>query len=252
MNDFHIHATAYRPTNPQGDMSVAEIARRCAGMGYAAIGLLDHVNANPKNPPGVIAAIVASCRLVAGGIAVCAGAEADIADVRGTVTCTAEFAGEQRLAYVIASIHDLGAKVSNPREYVELCHRALMAAVEQNRHVDVIGHPWGHAMAGKCGAPDGQSAYGVIPEHWQREFVGALATRGVAIEVNAKKSSPDFLDAAYRRFIGWARDAEVRVMCGSDAHVFAHLGTTPACETFLREMGYPDSLRWRPTEKAQS
>jgi len=70
LQDFHIHATAYRLGNPDPDNTVQTILKRCDDLGFAAVGVLEHLNLSAKHPVSCLRSLVQEFR---GRAAVCRG-----------------------------------------------------------------------------------------------------------------------------------------------------------------------------------
>jgi hypothetical protein len=64
--DLHIHATQYRLQGARPEMTVRNVARQLEGDGYAAAGIVEHLDTNPKHPLSCLEAMVAEFRLLSG------------------------------------------------------------------------------------------------------------------------------------------------------------------------------------------
>lgn len=246
--DFHIHATYHRLGNPQKDMTVANIVRRCEGLSYSSVGMVEHLDRSPKHPLSCLEELVEEFRSVSSSMDCFVGAELDKVDEGISVPGAREIKERLGLDYFLGAVHGVGPQVTSVEAYVEDHHRRLMALVEDCDFVDIVAHPWvtGRALVGRGIVDEWRFEY--IPEGVLREFVQALADHGKAVELN-RKARLDFDDPAYRRFVDMLREAGVRISIGSDAHRMEAVGTTAPLEGFLQAMQFPSEQIWTPTRR---
>ena len=244
--DFHLHATRYRLQGGRADATVANIAARCAELGYQRIGIVEHLDADPKHPVSCLAELVAEFRTVSAPLQLHVGAELDV-NVAGdglSVPDAPRIRDELGLDYCLGSVHGLGSGALDRASYIAEEHRRLMLLTRCSA-VDVVAHAWsmGHALVRKGLLAEWR--FGYIPDAHLQDLLDALQASGQALEVNPKAKA-DFPDPAYRAFIRQAIAAGIPIAIGSDAHSLERVGGTGAQEDFAREMGLPPSQLWTP------
>jgi len=243
--DFHIHATVHRLGNPQEDMTVANLVRRCEALSYSSIGIVEHLNRSPKHPVSCLEELVKELRSVSSSLDLFVGAELDMVEEGISVPGARAIKERLGLDYFLGAVHGVGADVAGAEAYIADHHRKLMALVEDCDFVDVVAHPWvyGHKFVQRGIIDDWRFA--TIPEEMLEEFVQALADHGKAIELNGK-ARKDFDDPAYRQFVRMLKDAGVAISIGSDAHRMEAVGTTSPLDDFLQRMDVPSEQIWTP------
>jgi len=255
--DFHIHATVHRLGNPQEDMTVANLVRRCEALSYSSVGIVEHLDRSPKHPLSCLEELVEEFRSVrrrvsaSSSLDLFVGAELDIVDTNrpvdeGTsVARTREIKERLGLDYFLGAVHGVGSDVASAEAYIADHHRKLMALVEDCDFVDVVAHPWvtGHKLVQRGLMDDWH--FGAIPEQMLEAFAQALVDHGKAFELNGK-ARKDFGDPAYRQFVRMLKDAGVAISIGSDAHRMEAVGTTSPLDEFLQEMDVPPRQIWTP------
>ncbi|NLS77643.1 MAG: hypothetical protein GXY76_10330 [Chloroflexi bacterium] len=244
--DFHLHATRYRLSGGRPDATVANIAARCAELGYQAIGVVEHLDADPKHPAACLAELAAEFRTVSAPPRLYVGAELDV-NVAGdglSVPAAPRLKRELGLDYCLGSVHGLGEGALDRDAYIAEEHRRLLV-LTRCPTVDVIAHAWsmGHALVRKGILPEWR--FSLIPDACLQGLLDALRVSGQALEVNPKARA-DFPDPAYRVFIQQAIAAGIRIAIGSDAHSLERIGGADAQAAFVREVGLPAAQLWTP------
>lgn len=197
--DLHIHTDA----SSDGRSSLEEIAEAARRLGREYVAITEHSRSRPLglDEDGLIrhaARIRALDRKLKGKPRLLAGIEVDILH-DGSLDLDEAVLAE--LDWVVASIHSHFS--DPPRTITARMIRAIRSGV-----VDVIGHPSGR----KIGKRD--------PYEFDLEAVlEAAAEMGVAMEVNAQPDRLDLADKACRL----AKQAGVKVVISSDAHLASHL-----------------------------
>ena len=246
--DLHIHATYYRLSGAQPDMTVTGIARRLENAAYAFAGIVEHLDTHPKHPLSSLEALVAEFRSLSSSVDLYVGAELDYQGEAITVADTPALKRRLGLDYYLAAAHGLGEGVSSTAAYIEDHHRRLMGIVEWCDHVDVVAHPWSEGAGfARRGRIEGWR-FELIPERYLREFVDAAAHTGKAIEVNHKAlATAD--EAAYKDYLRMLCQAGVQVTVGSDAHSMERIGMTEPLDALLQEAGFTADRLWRPARE---
>jgi histidinol phosphatase-like PHP family hydrolase len=249
---MHLHATHYRLEGAQADMTAANIARQLEARSYQAIGIVEHLDTDPKHPLTCLEALVAEFRSLASqdyhDIAWFVGAELDYQGAAITISDAPAIKCQLGLDYYLAAAHGLGDGVTDTAAYIEDHHRRLMGIVEQYDYVDIVAHPWcgGHAYArrGRIEA----WRFELIPERYLIEFVEAAKQRGLAIEIN-HKALADADDPAFLAYLRMLRDTEVPITLGSDAHSMAKIGDAIRLHALLQNAGLSPTQLWRPVKR---
>ena len=140
--DFHTHATAYRDGNPKPDHTVNALINRAVDLGLSVIGVIEHLNDSPKHPTKHIEALTREFRGLRPRIECYIGAEVDIVDRSGNVTCSPGLKEELGLDYLLAAVHISSHEMSRVEIYVEEELRRHIHAMRNCLHVDVCAHPW--------------------------------------------------------------------------------------------------------------
>jgi histidinol phosphatase-like PHP family hydrolase len=243
--DLHIHATRYRLRGARAEMTVANILRRLERDAYATVGIVEHLDSDPKHPIACLEALVGEFRTMSGVPDLFVGAELDYQG--GAITVPQAPAIKRRLGldYYLAAAHGVGEGVTDTAAFIEDHHRRLMGIVTCDQ-VDIVAHPWseghGHARRGRIE----KWAFEMIPEHYLRELLDAARYYGKAIEIN-RKALADAEDPAFRAYLQMLGDADVAFTVGSDAHSMERVGSTAALDALLQEAGLDRAHLWRPT-----
>jgi len=244
--DLHLHATHYRLEGARPEMTVANIVRRVTDAGYAAAGIVEHLDTNPKHPLSCLEALVAEFRGLpcSQGTSLFVGAELDNDGTGISIPDAAEIKERLGLDYCLGGVHGLGEHVTSAQAYIEDHHRRLMGIVA-SPVVDVVVHPWcgGHSYA-RRGRIEGWS-FEWIPEHYLVELIDGAVQSGKAIEVNAKVLA-DAEDPAFTFYLDLLCRSGVPVTVGSDAHEMERVETIDPLNALLRDAGFGPERLWRP------
>ncbi|MDU4890437.1 MAG: phosphatase [Clostridium sp.] len=158
------------------------------------------------------------------GIRVLKGIEANIIDYDGNLDVEDEVV--EILDYMIASVHGPCIKAGNIEENT----RAMIKAMD-NPKVKVIGHP-------------DDSRFPVDYE----KLVLAAKEKNVALEMNNSSLSPKSFRMNglenYKIILKLCKEHEVKIMLGSDAHIYYDVGRFDNCYKLLKEMDFPEELVW--------
>lgn len=158
------------------------------------------------------------------GIRVLKGIEANIIDYDGNLDVEDEIV--EILDYMIASVHGPCIKAGTIEENT----RAMIKAMD-NPKVKVIGHP-------------DDSRFPVDYE----KLVLAAKEKNVALEMNNSSLSPNSFRMNglenYKIILKLCKEHEVKIMLGSDAHIYYDVGRFDNCYKLLKEMDFPEELVW--------
>ena len=246
MRDFHIHATAYREGNPAPDNTVAAVLAKAAELGLQYVGVGEHLNRSPNHPAACLHALVAEFRsLPPNGTTMKAfvGAEADILDQDGTVTCTAAQKRAFGLDYLLAAVHTNPASQPDVTRYVDDEHQRILGVIRRCAHVDVIAHPWGQGVRWERAGAIRRWSFDLVPDAYKDSIIAAAVRHDKAIEVNlGGKTRVD--DQGYVAFVCELRDSGVKISIGSDAHAVASIARGLDTYAFLQGLGIHESQLW--------
>ena len=226
-------------------MTAAGVVRRCEELSLQVVGIVEHLNLDPKHPLRCLESLVEEFRGVSSKLSLFVGAELDVLDDRGTVSGSQEIKDRLGLDYFLGAVHGPGKEAGSAAEFIERYHTLLMGVVEGCPFVDGLAHPWCVGRALKARGLVDEWSFERIPEKYREELVQALARHRKAFEVNIKARS-DFADPAYRQFIRTVRDAGVKVVVGSDAHGMERIGESRVIDEFLQELAFPVEQVWTP------
>lgn len=153
------------------------------------------------------------------GVRVIKGAEANIIDYAGTLDMPEDCL--YRLEFVNASFHDITIRPATIEE-----HTNGMIAALKNPYVDTIAHP-------------GNPTFQVDIDR----VVRAAGEYGKLIEINnssfrIRKGCEDNC----LEFLNKCKKYEVRITCGSDAHICYDIGRFDRLQEMLREVDMPEEL----------
>ncbi|MEG0134303.1 MAG: phosphatase [Clostridium sp.] len=158
------------------------------------------------------------------GIRVLKGIEANIIDYDGKLDVEEEVI--DILDYMIASVHGPCIKAGSIEENT----RAMIKAMD-NPMVKVIGHP-------------DDSRFPIDYE----KLVLAAKEKNVALEMNNSSLSPKSFRMNglenYKIILKLCKEHEVKIMLGSDAHIYYDVGRFDNCYKLLKEMEFPEELVW--------
>jgi histidinol phosphatase-like PHP family hydrolase len=247
--DIHIHATYHRLAGSRAEMTVTNIVRQYQVMAFTSIGIVEHLDTNPKHPLACLEALVAVFRSLPSeahqDIELFVGAELDYQGNAITIANAPAIKHRLGLDYYLAAAHGLGDDVTNATTFIENHHRRLMGIVEKCDYVDVVAHPWcgGRRYVERGMIEDWQ--FDLIPEHYLREFIDAAKSCGKAIEINPKAMA-DADDPGFRTYLQMLRQAKVPVAIGSDAHSIGRIGQTSILDQLLENAEFDPAQVWTP------
>jgi histidinol phosphatase-like PHP family hydrolase len=244
---MHIHATHYRLTGAQQDMTVTNIVQHLEQKSYSTAGIVEHLDTNPKHPRHCLEALVAEFRSLSSSIDLYVGAELDYQGDAITIAEAPALKHKLGLDYYLGAAHGLGKDVTSAAAYIEDHHRRLMGIVEQCPYVDIVAHPWseGARFASRGRLKDWHFEW--IPERYLREFLDAAVYHGKAIEVN-RKALESAGDPAFRGYLRMMCESGVSVTVGSDAHTMDRVGKIDPLNALLQDAGFAPERLWQPTK----
>lgn len=244
--DFHIHATAYRLGNPKPDHTLRAVVDRCAQVGIEVAGVVEHLNASPRHPLSCLEALVRDFEALAPSLCIYVGAEVDILDKRGTVSCSPAIRDRLGLHYVLGAVHLGPDDLPDIATYIEEEYYRMVGVIEHNPLIDVIAHPWGEGFRWEKAGRVERWTYALIPEQYREDLIEKAVAASKALELSfAGRNRLD--DKAYREFVSLARSSGVRVALGSDAHDLEGIGRTVEGTRRLEELGFGPQHLWAPS-----
>ena len=243
--DFHIHATAYRLGSPKPDHTVAAVIDRCAELGMGLMGVGEHLNGSAKHPLECLRSLVEEFRTIRPPMPCFVGAEVDVLDREGNVSCSAELKNELGLDYLLGAVHASPEPALNVQEHVEeelLRHLGMM---QNSPHVNVVAHPWVSGIRWKRDGRIPKWSFELVPEECQDRLIESALRHAVAVEVNFGAGEP-VEDEAYVGFVVKLKEAGVRMAIGSDAHDMSDIPRALRAVEFLNGLGVDDEQLWQP------
>lgn len=192
--------------------------------GLKIMGLSDHAETMPGTAHNFYFHNMRVIKEEINGIRILKGIEANIIDYEGNIDVNPEII--EILDYMIASLHGPCIKSGTIEENT----RALIKAMDIPK-VKVIGHP-------------DDSRFPIDYE----KLVLAAKEKNMAIEMNNSSLSPRSfrMNAAenYKVILNLCKEHEVKIMLGSDAHIYYDVGRFDNCYKLLKELDFPEKLVW--------
>jgi len=224
---------------------VTHIVEHLEARSYAAAGIVEHLDTNPKHPLRCLEALVAEFRSLSSSLDLYVGAELDYQGAGITIPEAAALKRRLGLDFYLAAAHGLGEGVNSAAAYIEDHHRRLMGIVERCDDVDIVAHPWSEGARFASRGQIEAWRFERIPERYLREFIDAAVHHGKAIEVN-RKALAVADDPAFRRYLGMLRESGVPVTVGSDAHSMDRIDVIDPLNALLQDAGFTPDCLWRP------
>ncbi|AYE35097.1 phosphatase [Clostridium septicum] len=197
--------------------------------GIKILGVSDH---GPEMPGGPYIFHFGNLRVLReniNGVRMLKGVEANIIDYNGNIDIPEDVL--EGLDYVIASLHP----PCIPFGSIDENTRAVIKAIE-NKYVKIIAHP-------------DDNRY---PLNYE-EIVKVAKKNNVLLEVNnsslkADSYRPGALEN-YKTMLNLCRENKVKIILGSDAHIWYDVGRFDNCERLIKEVGFPEELVVNYNEK---
>jgi histidinol phosphatase-like PHP family hydrolase len=245
--DFHMHATAYREGNSKPDHTVRALIDACVSLGLDVIGVGEHLNRSAKHPLHCYQWLAEEYRTLTPPIKCFLGAEIDILDRDGNVTCSPETKKELGIDYLLGSVHVGTADFSDIGQYIKEELARHLGMMKNCPHVSVVAHPWIQGIRWERAGLVPRWSFELIPADFQDSLIDTAKKHGKAIEVNfGKNETVD--DDCYTGFIRKIVAAGVLLSIGSDAHEMGGLSRSLYITEFLNGLGIEDRHLWRPDE----
>lgn len=190
--------------------------------GIRILGTSDHAMSMPGSPHIYHFHNLRVIKEEVNGIRMLKGIEANIIDYEGSLDVPEELMEE--LDYVIASLHPPCLVFGSIEENTNAVINAM-----KNKYVRIIAHP-------------DDSRY---PLDYER-IVEAAKEYNVLLEVNNSSLNPNgYREGAwdnYRAMLKLCKEKGVKVILGSDAHIWYQIGRFENCEKLLSEISFPVEL----------
>lgn len=213
--DSHTHTIA----SGHSYSTVQELAREADNNGVEAFAITDH---GPQLKGASTLLHFWNLKVIPTeiyGVRVIKGAEANISDYTGKTDMPDDVL--KKLEFVIASFHDI---VITPATVEE--HTSALESILANPYIDAIAHP-------------GNPTFQVDIDR----VVRAAAKYGKLIEINNSSFKiRKGCDANCLEFAKRCRKYDVRITCGSDAHISFDVGKMDNVSELLTEAGVPEEL----------
>lgn len=245
--DFHIHATAHRLGNPNKDNTVQAIIARCAELGLDIVGIGEHLSLSSKHPVECMQSLVQEFRKIDPPMECFVGAEVDVLDRNGKVTCSPELKKELGLDYLLGSFHTgtWDQVSSDVHSFVEEEFFRLIGMMENCPHINVVAHPWRAGIKWEHNGSIPKWSFDLVQDEYQNRLLESALKYGMAVEINAGVEEA-MEDGAYARFALKLKDAGVPISIGSDAHKIKNISRAIHVAEFLDKLGIGDRHLWRP------
>ncbi len=245
--DFHAHATAYRLGNLRPESTVMGVLDQGRELGLCMMGVVEHLNHAPKHPLECIRAMAREFHEITPPLPCFVGAEVDILDRNGKVTCSLDLKRELKLDYLLGSVHVSPLRFGTIHEYVDEELQRHLAAIRNAPQIDVIAHPWGLGAKWNSEKKSPAWSFALVPGSSQDRLIEYAARHNKAIEVNIKTSAA-VADHAFADFCCKIRDAGVLIAIGSDAHALGAVSNALDVVAFLNRLDIDDSNLWHPQQ----
>lgn len=216
--DLHTHTLA----SGHAYSTLKENIEEAALKGLLAMGTSDHSKKMPGTCQPIFFNNYKVIREEIMGVKIYGGMEANIIGYDGALDMSEAILA--KMAYVIASLHIPCIKPGTARENTD----ALVGAMK-NPYVKIIGHP-------------DDDRY---PLEYER-LVEAADKYKVALEINNSSLRPGATrqnaEPNLRIMLEYAKKLGVRVVMGSDAHIWYDVGNLEYSVRLLEDVGYPEEL----------
>lgn len=190
--------------------------------GLKLLGVSDHAPTLPGGPYIFYFQNLKRLPLEVDGMKILKGVESNIIDLHGRIDMVE--ADLANLDYAIASLHPPCITTGSRKENTK-----MLASTMANKYINIIGHP-----------DDGR-----FPLDY-KELVKAAKYHDVLLEINNSSLDPNGFRKNVRenvlQLLGECAEQEVKVICGSDAHIAYDIGRFDYCEKILKEVDFPEKL----------
>lgn len=216
--DLHVHTVV----SGHAYSTVREDILEAKEKGLQAIAITDH---GPQMP-GVtdffhaVNSVNAIPKIVE-GVRVVHGFEANIISRRGEIDMPPEFTGA--IEYILGALHGVCLIPASK----EINTRTLINAM-QNQMVDAIAHPDDPVFA---------IDYKLLALNAAKYKV-ALEVNNTSLKGQVRKDCRK----CTLEMLKWAKEYNVYIVCGSDAHFYTEVGALSLAEEILKEVDYDPSL----------
>jgi histidinol phosphatase-like PHP family hydrolase len=247
--DLHIHATAHNAFPTEGH-TVANVSAKCNEVGLDYAGILEHMNNAEKHPIICIDNLVAEYRSLALPKNFFLGVEADIYP-DGSDSCGIDNRRRYGLDYVIGSVHLDPTRIRTVEEYIDEELRRITLALENNKCIDIIGHPWVQGIRWERNGSIPRWSFAMVPATHQNRIIELAKSNNIALEVNNLSKIIEN-DSGYMEFLERMLKSGVLISVGSDAHQMENIKNSIFRIDLLEKMGFDNDRIWIPEKQNNS
>jgi putative hydrolase len=217
--DIHCHTVL----SGHAYSTVTENAEHAASIGLTHIGVSDHGPAMPGGPHLYNFVNLWILPEIIHGVRVLRGAECNIMDEQGALDLEAPVLAQ--MDFVIAAFHRGTMKMTNSETHT----RTLIAAMENNRDMHILGHPF------DCWFPSDMPA-----------VLDCAARTGTIIELNNQSLNPEGYrfngEAIFMDMLKICKEKKIPVIAASDAHHAKQVGNFARAKELIIAAGMPQEL----------
>ena len=245
--DFHIHTKYLGCANET--MEIAAIARECARLGVAALGITDHLNsldALDRHLP-----IRRDIESLDGEMPVYFGVELNFTGADEGFPYSAEIREEYGFQFAIGGIHSPYLESYDLKKLVDIQHRHHLKTC-RDPLVDVLVHPyWFGKGTFETNMWPWFDSMQAVPESYARELGQTARETGTAVEINAcanldNKAYNERYVTEYVEFLSIIAEEGALFSPGSDAHDIARLRAIQSAWDVVAQLNLPSDRIWKP------
>jgi putative hydrolase len=200
--------------------TLLENVRAAKEKGIKILGTTEH---GPEMPGGPHLFYFGNIKVIPreiDGVTILRGCEANIMDFDGNIDIPGFI--EERLDFIIASLHDVCIKPGTTEENT----RAILGAMD-NPNIHIIGH------SGNPVFPIDQEA--MVQKAFEKDILIELNNSSIA---GSRRGS----DANCKNIAKLCMEYGVKIIIGSDAHTCFHIGEFSLINRMLKEIKMPEEL----------
>jgi putative hydrolase len=221
--DFVLDVHCHTINSGHAYSTVTENAAHAARIGLEYIGISDHAPAMPGAACLYNFTNLWSLPDVINGVRVFKGVECNILDRHGKLDLDADLLA--KMEFVIASFHRGTFAPSDKATHT----RAMIAAMENNRDMHILGHP-------------GDCFFDIDIE----AVITAAARTNTVIEINNQSLNPKSYryngSSTMEEILKFCKKKQVPVLASSDAHYATYVGEVSRAKALIEAVGIDEEL----------